>query len=41
MDKVNKWLAYERGKRQLQMRNLEPREYEKRLAVLCRKLGIY
>lgn len=38
--KASKWLTYEREKRRLQMRNLPPKEYEKRLAEVCKRLGI-
>lgn len=38
--KTNIWLTYERMKKQLERRNLPPAEYEKRLAEVCKRLGI-
>ena len=38
--KKNPWLEYEKMKRLLRERNLPPKEYEKEIAKLARRLGI-
>lgn len=37
---MNKWREYEREKTRLQTQNLPPKEYERRLREIARRLGV-
>ena len=37
---MTKYEQYEREKRRLQSQNLPPKEYERKIRELCRKLGV-
>lgn len=40
MEKVNKWLLYEKEKNRLALMNLTQEEYERRILELARKLNV-
>jgi hypothetical protein len=40
MPKRETWVEYEREKRKLQARNLDPREYERLIRELAKRLGV-